>query len=1231
MTGTIATSSSNSAAGSGKSDFEFDVVRSDGGSATITLMYKGQVAKDADGKPITQNTAGWDDAIPWAAGTCSMNYNGDYIDEPSWRIPDGSILGRVGILLHFGNMTKKSQVLEGCIGASANFLENARDAISAKNELNLSTPLVVTGDYGVTVTSTLDKTNIDRGDSATFTISLGGAGGSNGVSKDLFFHVSLATSSSPGTAVLGQDYDIQAAGTGETAKYYSGGDGWESGYYLRLPKGMSQVSYIIHAKPSQVNQASSGPETVNLKLDDYFVVRNPGTPTAYADSLTEPGVLLTGASLVNALTINDPGTLTTVHLDGGIEGLKKTYTVHKGDVISYFFDAYTIPDSLDISDGAGHVGTGGFVSDQHSGQIVATSDKIFVTVIGSESGTLWSLDLTDQTGQPSNLQASTSQKPVTVVEAPPGVMTSPSGTAGNPESGPAVLQLSGQSTLQLISSQSLTVPAFGETSATVAVTAAKEYLVRLVGQEATGNTTDIPDGYLKIFDTGASIPLIETHTSSIEGEPAAFFHANASGNITFKVGSDLPGHGGASKLEVYDATALTSPIVYLEATGTSAATRGTDGEIDVRIHRAGNLSQPATYTLDINGTGSAPIAASDIDGGSLVRTVTFAAGESVKSIAITPNAASQFVGTETASVHLDASSLAPEVFANAQLLGLPTDAAIAISSPFDVTPNTVPYVGALDAVADKSDGHMTFAVNLSAPSLFDVTVSYVTVDDTAIAGVDYLTTSGTLEFLPGETSKQVTVLLLAGAGTQNDRSFNFDLVDPFGVQLDSGSTVSAAIGIATDNGVGTVETTQNAYTLPDNLFNVTFTGTGNFSGFGNSFDNIIVGGASADVLDGGAGIDTLEGAAGDDLYFVQNFETTIIEHPGKGFDSVITYVDYILPSNVEAIYALDGTTATGNNLDNLVNGAYAQHGIILDGQGGNDTVYGSNFDDSLFGGDGSDALYGLGGNDTMTGGSGDDAYFVDQPGDIVMENFFDGQDTIYASVNFTLPTNVEILEPYGAATRGDGNDDANVLLGVASDHGLTLDGHGGNDVIYGSNFDDTLVGGAGDDLLWGFGGNDTMQGGTGNDVYIVEQAGDAVQENPGEGNDTIYASANITLPTNVENLFVYGAATSGTGNAGDNYIVNEFITSGVTLTGSGGNDTFVFIPGTANGTTITDFAGNGAGVGDVLEFAAYGAGATFTKNDATHWQVNYNGGASHDIITFSNAAAIDVAHDVLFV
>jgi hypothetical protein len=73
----------------------------------------------------------------------------------------------------------------------------------------------------------------------------------------------------------------------------------------------------------------------------------------------------------------------------------------------------------------------------------------------------------------------------------------------------------------------------------------------------------------------------------------------------------------------------------------------------------------------------------------------------------------------------------------------------------------------------------------------------------------------------------------------------------------------------------------------------------------------------------------------------------------------------------------------------------------------------------------------------------------------------------------------------------------------------------------------------------------------------------------------------------------------------------------------------VFNVGQATGDTVVDFTGNGAGAGDSLRFVGYGTGATLTNIDATHWQVNYNGGASHDVITFSNGAAIDPS-DFLF-
>ena len=81
--------------------------------------------------------------------------------------------------------------------------------------------------------------------------------------------------------------------------------------------------------------------------------------------------------------------------------------------------------------------------------------------------------------------------------------------------------------------------------------------------------------------------------------------------------------------------------------------------------------------------------------------------------------------------------------------------------------------------------------------------------------------------------------------------------------------------------------------------------------------------------------------------------------------------------------------------------------------------------------------------------------------------------------------------------------------------------------------------------------------------------------------------------------------------------------------GNAGNDAFMFQRGEADGDIIVDFAGNGASAGDVLLFVGYGPGATFTQNDATQWQVNYDGGSSHEVIVFLNGAPVDT-NDVAF-
>ena len=72
--------------------------------------------------------------------------------------------------------------------------------------------------------------------------------------------------------------------------------------------------------------------------------------------------------------------------------------------------------------------------------------------------------------------------------------------------------------------------------------------------------------------------------------------------------------------------------------------------------------------------------------------------------------------------------------------------------------------------------------------------------------------------------------------------------------------------------------------------------------------------------------------------------------------------------------------------------------------------------------------------------------------------------------------------------------------------------------------------------LLGEGGADTMIGGIGSDEYVVDNAGDVVIENAGEGIDKVWSSINYTLGDHVENLSLSSGATNGTGNGLDNEI-----------------------------------------------------------------------------------------------
>ncbi|WP_170842024.1 calcium-binding protein [Sphingomonas gellani] len=222
---------------------------------------------------------------------------------------------------------------------------------------------------------------------------------------------------------------------------------------------------------------------------------------------------------------------------------------------------------------------------------------------------------------------------------------------------------------------------------------------------------------------------------------------------------------------------------------------------------------------------------------------------------------------------------------------------------------------------------------------------------------------------------------------------------------------------------------------------------------------------------------------------------------------------------------------------------------------GDDVVIGDSADNVLYGFEGNDTLDGKAGTDTLHGGSGDDSYYVDNPGDTVVERENAGNDVVFSSVSYSIPGNVEKLVLTGTdATSAYGNELANALIGNDSDN-----------YLYGSGGDDVLTGNGGNDVLDGGQGNDRMAGGAGDDTYHVESPADVVIEMAGAGTDTVMTALDYMFGANVENLTLLGnnQPLSGTGNALDNVIIgndgDNLIIGGLgsdTLTGGFGRDIF---------------------------------------------------------------------------
>jgi hypothetical protein len=189
------------------------------------------------------------------------------------------------------------------------------------------------------------------------------------------------------------------------------------------------------------------------------------------------------------------------------------------------------------------------------------------------------------------------------------------------------------------------------------------------------------------------------------------------------------------------------------------------------------LSEPSTSLVTVaysTANGSATVGA---DYTTASGTLTFAPGETTRTILVKTLNDSAAEPSETFTVNL--SNAVGATIADGQGIGTIRDSS-----------STGPAVSISDVIITEGvNPQAAFTVSLSSAAAVPITVNYSTADGTALAGINYVATTGTLTFEAGQTRRSLLVPILNDGTTYPSESFTVNLTSATGATIADGQAI----------------------------------------------------------------------------------------------------------------------------------------------------------------------------------------------------------------------------------------------------------------------------------------------------------------------------------------------------------------------------------------------------------------------------------------------------------